>query len=89
MGGDYTRFTFDSVKGFSGVRKQQGRVCLEHGQETVLQDFDLDGDVPRQKITATFGHSLAHLFARQVGGQRRAPESAEFALLQPLKRRKS
>jgi uncharacterized protein DUF6519/parallel beta helix pectate lyase-like protein len=29
MGGDYTRFTFDPVKGFSGVRKQQGRVSLD------------------------------------------------------------
>ena len=29
MGGDYTRFTFDPVKGFSGVLKQQGRVSLD------------------------------------------------------------
>ena len=29
MGGDYTRFTFDPVKGFSGVHKQQGRVSLD------------------------------------------------------------
>ncbi len=29
MGGDYTRFTFDAAKGFSGVRKQQGRVSLD------------------------------------------------------------
>jgi nitrous oxidase accessory protein NosD len=29
MGGDYTRFTFDPVKEFSGVRKQQGRVSLD------------------------------------------------------------
>ena len=29
MGGDYTRFTFDPIKGFSGVHKQQGRVSLD------------------------------------------------------------
>ena len=29
MAGDYTRFTFDPVKGFSGVHKQQGRVSLD------------------------------------------------------------
>jgi hypothetical protein len=29
MGGDYTRFTFDRVKGYSGVHKQQGRVSLD------------------------------------------------------------
>jgi hypothetical protein len=29
MGGDYTRFTFDPAKGYSGVRKQQGRVSLD------------------------------------------------------------
>ena len=29
MAGDYTRFTFDPVKGFSGVQKQQGRVSLD------------------------------------------------------------
>ncbi len=29
MGGDYTRFTFDPTKGFSGVLKQQGRVSLD------------------------------------------------------------
>ena len=29
MSGDYTRFTFDPVNVFSGVRKQQGRVSLD------------------------------------------------------------
>jgi len=29
MAGDYTRYTFDPVKGFSGVLKQQGRVSLD------------------------------------------------------------
>ena len=29
MGGDYTRFTFNPTKGFSGVLKQQGRVSLD------------------------------------------------------------
>ena len=29
MAGDYTRYTFDPVKGFSGVHKQQGRVSLD------------------------------------------------------------
>jgi nitrous oxidase accessory protein NosD len=29
MAGDYTRFTFDPAKGFSGVHKQQGRVSLD------------------------------------------------------------
>src|SRR4029079_14167746 len=29
MGGDYTRFTFDPIKAFSGVHKQQGRVSLD------------------------------------------------------------
>jgi Family of unknown function (DUF6519) len=29
MSGDYTRFTFDPVKGFSGLLKQQGRVSLD------------------------------------------------------------
>src|SRR4051794_18013569 len=29
MGGDYTRFTFDPVKGYSSVLKQQGRVSLD------------------------------------------------------------
>ncbi|MFD0119453.1 DUF6519 domain-containing protein [Streptomyces sp. NPDC058320] len=29
MGGDHTRFTFDPVKGFSGVHSQQGRVTLD------------------------------------------------------------
>lgn len=29
MAGDYTRFTFDPVKGYSGVLKQQGRVSLD------------------------------------------------------------
>lgn len=29
MAGDYTRFTFEPTKGFSGLRKQQGRVSLD------------------------------------------------------------
>src|SRR5512133_1153476 len=29
MSGDYTRLTFDPARGFSGVRKQQGRVSLD------------------------------------------------------------
>jgi hypothetical protein len=29
MAGDYTRFSFDPIKGFSGVLKQQGRVSLD------------------------------------------------------------
>src|SRR6266851_881696 len=29
MGGDYTRFTFDPIRGFSGLFKQQGRVSLD------------------------------------------------------------
>ena len=43
MAGDYTRFTFDPVKGYSGVRKQQGRVSLdsEHNElEEILDRRD-------------------------------------------------
>ena len=29
MSGDYTRFSFDPTKGFSGVHEQQGRVSLD------------------------------------------------------------
>ena len=29
MSGDYTRFTFDPLKRYSGVRMQQGRVQLD------------------------------------------------------------
>src|SRR4051794_16371839 len=29
MAGDYTRFTFEPTKGFSGLHKQQGRVSLD------------------------------------------------------------
>src|SRR5215470_8258171 len=29
MAGDYTRFPFDPLKGFSGLHKQQGRVSLD------------------------------------------------------------
>jgi len=43
MGGDYTRFTFDPVKGFSGVLKQQGRVSLDsdaNEQQEILDRRD-------------------------------------------------
>jgi hypothetical protein len=29
MGGDYTRFTFDPARSYSGVREQQGRVRID------------------------------------------------------------
>lgn len=40
MAGDYTRFTFDPTKGFSGVLKQQGRVSLDSGANEFEEILD-------------------------------------------------
>jgi len=62
MGGDYTRFTFDPVKEFSGVRKQQGRVSLDadfNEFEEILdrrrraQMYDTVGSVGRAVVPMT------------------------------------
>ena len=55
MSGDYTRLTFDPVRGFSGVRKQQGRVSLD-------SDFnEFEGILDRRDRGATYdtvGHAV-------------------------------
>ena len=62
MGGDYTRFTFDPIKQFSGVRKQQGRVSLDsdfNEFEAILdrrrraQMYDTVGSVGRAVVPMT------------------------------------
>ena len=40
MGGDYTRYTFDPVKGYSGVLKQQGRVSLDSSANELEEILD-------------------------------------------------
>lgn len=40
MGGDYTRVSFDPLKGFSGVHKQQGRVSLDFEHNEFEQILD-------------------------------------------------
>lgn len=62
MAGDYTRFTFDPLKAFSGVRKQQGRVSLDadfNEFEAILdrrgraQMYDTVGSVGRAVVPKT------------------------------------
>jgi parallel beta-helix repeat protein len=60
MPGDYTRFTFDPLKGYSGLRKQQGRVSLDadfNEFESILDRrhragmYDVVGQPPKAKPT--------------------------------------
>jgi len=55
MSGDYTRFTFDPAKGYSGVHKQQGRVSLDADFNEFEEILDR-----RDRSTAldTFGGSV-------------------------------
>lgn len=46
MSGDYTRFTFDPLKRYSGVKMQQGRVQLD-------SDWNEEIDILRRRITTT------------------------------------
>lgn len=55
MSGDYTRFTFDPAKVFSGVHKQQGRVSLDadfNEFEEILDRRD------RSEMYDTVGHAV-------------------------------
>lgn len=55
MSGDYTRLTFDAIKAFRGVRKQQGRVSLD-------SDFNEFGDIldrhSRSEMYDTVGQAV-------------------------------
>jgi parallel beta-helix repeat protein len=60
MPGDYTRFTFDPLKGYSGLRKQQGRVSLDadfNEFESILDRrhragmYDVVGQPPKSTAT--------------------------------------
>ena len=46
MSGDYTRFTFDPLKRYSGVRMQQGRVQLD-------SDWNEEIDILRRRLRTT------------------------------------
>src|SRR3954462_10174039 len=46
MGGDYTRFTFDPLRRYSGVGMQQGRVQLD-------SDWNEEIDILRRRIETT------------------------------------
>jgi hypothetical protein len=55
MGGDYTRFTFDPVKGFSGALKQQGRVSLDSNANEFEEILDRRD---RAETYDTFGQAV-------------------------------
>lgn len=52
MGGDYTRFTFNPAKGYTGVLKQQGRVSLDADHNELV---DIDERRTRVEMMDTVG----------------------------------
>lgn len=69
MAGDYTRFTFDPIKAFSGVRKQQGRVSLDSDANEFEEILDRRDRAEMYDTVgqAVYPHTTPHAFEILVG----------------------